>query len=394
MEWKSSKKIKEWNNNYEIPTNWLGIEYYEALNILFRVENTLRILVFIILKTQHNIEWKNLMIKTQMGKDKSVNSIANQRLKQDNDYGYLWFSISTPLLHLTSNELINLIFQEEYRKYFKGFFPWKKEIIKYKLDEIGNIRNALAHFRPIKKWDIDLIKQNSLHTLWKIENFIYNFISFWDNIAHSNNEDWYKKLKSLKEENFKISFNEDEKKDWVSITLTFSIKTFEKEKDVFSDDLLMKAFIPDNNKIMERFENLVTYSTCITENYPFSYLNDINQERELEKQLKLKFSKENLEKNYEKIYKDLESLSKELGKDESTLESKWIRKWNILEVVECTYGHREYDEGSFYSLDITPFKTKITDKSPQEFWGNLNYTSRDFVTSSSRYPWMPVNISN
>lgn len=48
MDWKSANKNED--DTFDIPMRWLHIHYFEALNILFRMENALRVFVYIILK--------------------------------------------------------------------------------------------------------------------------------------------------------------------------------------------------------------------------------------------------------------------------------------------------------------------------------------------------------
>ena len=175
MEWKDSTITD--NNFIKIPKRWLHIHYYEALNILFRFENSLRVFVYSILKNEFLDEWKNCNFSMPGGDQKSIKGIANKRIKQSESFGYLGFDITAPLMHLTSGELVELIVSDPYWPKFKSHFKGNKEIIKNKLLEIGNIRNSLAHFRPIKPEDIGLVKQNSRHTLIGVEKCLKNLFS-------------------------------------------------------------------------------------------------------------------------------------------------------------------------------------------------------------------------
>jgi hypothetical protein len=47
MDWHQAKQV---NEAVQIPDRWLHLHYYEALNILFRFENALRVFVYVILK--------------------------------------------------------------------------------------------------------------------------------------------------------------------------------------------------------------------------------------------------------------------------------------------------------------------------------------------------------
>jgi hypothetical protein len=206
MDWKQSKNTE--NNIYELPGHWLKIEYFDALNILFRVENSLRMFVYIILKNEFKEKWKDLSVTSDDDETSSIGAIAKRRLNQDKNYAYLGYVITSPLLHLTSGELIRIITSDSYWKLFKEYFPGSREIIKNKLDEIGNVRNSLAHFRPIKKGDIELVKQNSVHTLSIIEKGLTDFILCSDIVPTNTDEDWYKELITLGVEEVTLSFKQ------------------------------------------------------------------------------------------------------------------------------------------------------------------------------------------
>jgi len=77
MEWKESNNIE--NNNYNLPGDWLKIEYFEALNILFRIENSLRVFVYVILKNQYKDKWKELSITSDDAETSTIGAIAKKR---------------------------------------------------------------------------------------------------------------------------------------------------------------------------------------------------------------------------------------------------------------------------------------------------------------------------
>ncbi|OBU22867.1 hypothetical protein AYY22_07830 [Photobacterium kishitanii] len=62
MDWKKAEVTE--NESLVIPKRWLHLHYYEALNILFRFENSLRVFVYVILKKKtkrkmdkHSNQW-------------------------------------------------------------------------------------------------------------------------------------------------------------------------------------------------------------------------------------------------------------------------------------------------------------------------------------------------
>ena len=59
MDWQQAKQV---DGGVQIPDRWLHLHYYEALNILFRFENALRVFVYVILKREFLDEWDTAAI--------------------------------------------------------------------------------------------------------------------------------------------------------------------------------------------------------------------------------------------------------------------------------------------------------------------------------------------
>ena len=60
MQWQDPERVD--HNTVRIPERWLYLHYYEAFNLLFRVENALRLLVYVVLKREHGPKWDELSI--------------------------------------------------------------------------------------------------------------------------------------------------------------------------------------------------------------------------------------------------------------------------------------------------------------------------------------------
>src|SRR5207237_9077479 len=98
--WRQPESGKD--NFIRIPGNWLFLHYYEALTVLFRIENALRMFVYVILKNEHKSKWLELSIASDDGNQSSISAIAKKRVAQGETYGYLGYPMSSPLMHLTT----------------------------------------------------------------------------------------------------------------------------------------------------------------------------------------------------------------------------------------------------------------------------------------------------
>jgi hypothetical protein len=69
---------------------------------VIEAENSLRVFVYVVLKNNKKSDWLNLCISTEDNNQTTVAAIAKRRLAQDKTFGYLGYSVSSPLMHLTS----------------------------------------------------------------------------------------------------------------------------------------------------------------------------------------------------------------------------------------------------------------------------------------------------
>ena len=389
MEWKQE------NINHEglvkLPKRWLHIHYYEALNILFRFENSLRIFVYSVLKNEFQHDWLRCNFSVNGGENKSIKGVVSQRIKQAESFGYLGFDITAPIMHLTSGELVEIITSETYWPKFKRYFKGKKDIIKNKLLEIGTIRNSLAHFRPIKPDDIGLIKQNSRHTLIGVEECLTNIFSQNFRVPTNTQDEWYKEISTLGTEliNIEPFFSSDEL--WINIKLKFSIPILKNEKigENFYSFTLAKINTPN---ILKEHNELSKFVTYISENVSSPALNedfDIN----ISKDLHVVFRKDILSQNYEAISTEIKDLLIKISEECDLLQQDNLARGKLVEPTPCSswWYQPEGQDGS-WQHHYTGLNQAYEPHHPVEYWGQHQFTS-DVVAGSKRYPWMPADIS-
>ncbi|MBW1656656.1 hypothetical protein [Flavobacterium quisquiliarum] len=386
MNWKSPDHIED--NKYDLPGNWLKIEYFEALNILFRFENSLRVFVYIILKNELKEKWCDLSITSDDEEKSTINAIAKKRISQDKNYAYLGYVLNSQLLHLTSGELIRIITSDSYWKLFKNYFLGTKEIIKNKLDEIGNVRNSLAHFRPIKKGDIELIKQNSNHTLSEIEKTIKDFISCPDIVPTNTTDNWYKELNSIGSLECDISFKQSKNEEWVKLILTFRPPILSRTE--FYSGYGLKTLNIKVTQLLTTYKALTNQTICVNEYVPRLHTKSdvsINPYKEI----RFTFGRKNLEKNYPEIKSQLEEIVEQISNEVDLITNDNLAR-GVL--IEATNTQIIKSSSKLYTWEGSKFETEFGENSPVEYWGRLNYPTSDFVTDTEQYPWMPVTIAD
>ncbi len=105
MDWRTAQTQPD--GSFNIPKRWLHIHYYEALNILFRTENALRVFVYVTLKNSLFDKWADTTIQVSDTEQATISSLAKKRIAQAEGFGYLGYEITSPLMHLNSGELVS-----------------------------------------------------------------------------------------------------------------------------------------------------------------------------------------------------------------------------------------------------------------------------------------------
>jgi hypothetical protein len=389
MKWDKAKQIDESRNSFEIPKNWLQIHYYEALNILFRIENALRIFVYSILKNKLFEKWSEIEIISDDGNKTSIQLLAKKRISQTEDFGYLGYDMDCPIMYLTSGELIHIITHESYWPYFNIYFKAKKDIIKNKLDEIGNVRNALAHFRAIKPEDVEVVKSNSLHLFLLIREYISNLISYGDLIPSNLDKDWYLKIKTLNFPSGKIIFRESENKEWVKIELVFNMPVIEKTS-LLSDFKSYKVLNLITPQILNNGGEIKKYVTYLSEGSPIVDKSNVNA-FSFSKSLYLTIKEDCITKNYLDIYSGLNKLIENVTSEIDLINKDHFAAGKIIKTSNVFFWFDKDEKQWKGNLDSLACRTKESD--PVEYWGSFYSIFGEFIITTHRYPWIPVDVS-
>ncbi|WP_345843370.1 hypothetical protein [Shewanella algae] len=391
MDWKSAKKNDQ--GLLEVPKSWLHSHYYEALNILFRFENSLRVFVYVVLKSQLNEKWSEASFSMGQANAQSIKGVASKRIKQADSFGYLGYDITAPLMHLTSGELVEIITCDAYWPIFKGFFRGNKELIKNKLLEIGTIRNSLAHFRPIKSDDIELIKQNSRHTLIGVERCLSNLFSQRIRVPTNTDEEWYKSISTIGTEYISTILYHSEDEQWINIQLKFTSPILSKQEltNTFYSYNLAKLITPN---ILKESDIISKYITYISEYISYPSIDD-KWDIHFSKDVNFVFDKKVLIENASDISDAIRGIVSLTTEECELLQNDHLARGKILksENVSAYWSQPEDSKGSWtYHHDrlTVPYEPLH----PDEYWGQKLYNSSDVVASSRRYPWMPDDISD
>jgi hypothetical protein len=389
MEWKSAEKK---DGLTQIPERWLHIHYFEALNVLFRFENSLRVFVYAVLKNEFHDAWDQCSFSFAGGDPQSIKGIASRRISQAETFGYLGFDIRAPLMHLTSGELIELLTSDAYWPKFRPHFKGNKEIIKNKLLEIGSIRNALAHFRPIRPDDVELIKQNSRHALLGVEQSLNSIFSQSIRVPTNTTDDWYGAISTLGTEHVSTTTFSSTDEEWINVKLTFKSPVLSKKKILNGYFSYTLTKINSPNILLEHsiLRKNVTY---LSERVSYPALTE-TYDLEISKDLNFVFRADVLVNSHKEIAAEFAAALRMVTGECELLSKDNLARGRLAEPAEATayWSKPEGKEGRWH-FTYTELSQIYKLNDPVEYWGQQS-SAGDIVAGIQRYPWMPEDISD
>jgi hypothetical protein len=386
MEWKPAESTGE--GLVKIPERWLHLYYYEALNILFRFENALRIFVYVVLKNKIGKDWDT----AALGDGITIRTETRKRIAQAKEHGYLGYEVSSPMLYLNSGELTHIISSDAYWKHFASYFRATKAVVLTKLQEIGTVRNSLAHFRPIKQDDIDLVKQNSRHVLLEIERCLVQITGITDVVPTNSTAAWYKELKAIGSETLRTNIFSTVDQDWIRVELEYLVPVLHKS-DYGQAYIGYRLGSLRTPQILNRYAELRTRCIYLSESPIYAR---IGAERSLlaTKDLSIVFSREALEAGLDEISAAVKDIALVTEQETALIRQDNLARGELVEVKTASASLKEGSNNSkYWSTNLESLSTPPSEIEAVEYWGQRGHYSSDFVSSVAQYPWMPSSVS-
>lgn len=390
MDWKPA--IQKPDDAVSIPKRWVHLHYYEALNILFRTENALRVFVYVVLKNQNHEKWTEAAIQVTEDEQSTIAGVAAKRIAQAKGFGYLGYEITSPLMHLNSGELIRLITSDAYWPLFSRYFKGRREVIKTKLDEVGTVRNSLAHFRPIKHDDVELIKQNVKHALVGIEECLSEMTQTYSVVPTNTEEDWYKGLITLGTDLCAVQLYQSKREEWLRVEVTYStpILTQRQYGEEFVSYRVLNLLSP---AIVRQFPQVSRLCTYVTEFVPYAPVSNDLVPR-ITKAVSLVFRAATAKEQYQTLCDQLRDVLLQVQKESELVQKDHLARGVLVESANV-YAELRTGEGgrTWWWVNTAPLACPFSENDPPEYWGDIGLYHVDFVAGTNKYPWMPSDIS-
>lgn len=389
MEWE--KATKKEDKIFEIPETWLLSHYYEVLTILFRIENALRVFVFSVLKSTFKENWSTQPIVSDDSESGTIEKIAKKRISQSKDFGYLGYFVSCPIMYLTTGELIRLIMSDNNWKHFCKYFLGKKAIMENKLDEIINIRNSIAHFRPIRQGDVEFIKQNSVHVLGAVEAYLLQITNCRNVVPTNTSNVWYQELTTIGTENVSLSLFFSDNEEWVRIELKYKCPIINKE--VYDQRIVLYRLLTiTSSAILSKYTELKNQIIYMSEEIPYARMKQ-DFISDLSKNINMVIDKKTLDEKHEVICSQIKDLLSLISEETDLIKKDNLAKGTIVKAVNTHASYKKSQETGTWNFYNSELSCSVEENSPPEFWGKADFQISNYISDTHKFPWMPVPIS-
>jgi hypothetical protein len=292
-------------------------------------------------------------------------------------------------MYLNSGELTRIIMSDSYWDLFRPYFRGKKEIIRTKLDEIGTVRNALAHFRPLKYDDIELIKQNVKHAFVGIEECLAEMTQTTRVVPTNTTADWYADLSKIGSNRCKIELYQDRSEQWIRVQITYaSVILRQYGGDDFQSLQVTNLVSPS---IIKESTVLLSHCTFLSEE-PFGTVK-AGEPANVGKYISIVFSKNAVLTGHGDIANQLTNILTKIDTESELIQKDNLARGALVDSARVWGMLRTSENHKWWSTDLDSLKCEFGESDPTEYWGELGLYTSDFIAGSTKYPWMPSDIS-
>jgi len=321
----------------------------------------------------------------------TIAALARRRIEQGRDFGYLSYPIQSPLMHLTSGELVGLITHDSYWPAFKDYFRAARSVVTLKLQELGIIRNALAHFRPLSSNDVEVARQNANQMLSTVERTLVDLIECRQNVPTNTPDEWYTHLRTLGTDLVSLVFSQSSEKSWVRITL--------------NQRIVATSGVPDRERSWQAYNiaclntpALLEISTALRDRALLltERVSPVRLGKDLRpigrKQVGLTFSHRVLAEAHVELKKALEDALTLVTQEIDLLKEDQLAKGKLVRLCKFVSRREKSGDSSQWSLDFDLLRSQPPGGELPEYWGDVT-AGNDFISDTESYPWMPVKVS-
>jgi hypothetical protein len=379
MDWDSKTPIV-------VPSHWLKAEYHEAYSLTFRIENALRLFAYLQLKSVLQEKWITAAVEGDDGSRASISSLARHRQAQDKKFGYLGMVSTNPLVYLTTGDLFRMMLSNAYWPFFSPYFPASRDVIRTRLEELSNIRNSLAHFRPVLPSDVTALKHTATQLLTQIESALSSVVSCIHVVPTNSTEDWFLTLAALDASPCKLKFRHSADWAWVAVRMHYPSRVLV-DYGVTGSSRKTRVTKLEAAGVLQLHPQLMASVVAMLEEIRDESTG--GSEPKAVTILTLVLKNEVLRANWQLVLADLGVLLTTLRAETAQVERDHLARGKLVLAVDMFSELQSTEAGSSWSHDLSALASPLRADDPVEYWGNFNPPKSDhFISGTRRCPWM------
>ncbi|MCA1807041.1 MAG: hypothetical protein LC687_04220 [Actinobacteria bacterium] len=383
---------------YILPAGTLQPHYYQLLNMLLRVEVSLKIFFHLVLAMNMGATWADTTnVDTEEGSARTVSKIAKQRQAQAQIFEYISRSFAVPILALTLGELCRGMC-DTYWKLFARHFPASQEVTKHRLGELVALRNSLFHFRAVSVTDVVRVEMLCADLFGRIDAFLLSVFETSHETPRNSRDGWYVALRERALDRTKVCCFEDGHRNWV--TLGFEYQGTELERRATRQNSDPHLRVPDDAAIVltrlrsnlllqEEFEVLRRWTVVVREGWPTYCPSQQPIKVPIRKWVYLTLPRSAIVEQYEAIGTELLKLMHRIETESSMVRDHANTAGVLVERCSVETCWQNDDGTEWYECgDQSEFLCFRGATDVPAYWGFLSSPEGSFIADCRQFPWI------
>lgn len=187
---------------------------------MYQFETWLREMVYLEMKANYGINWWNES-EAALKRSRVGTHLPARYLSKDKRHSHISTAENDPLWFISFEYLLKIIFDTKHWPLFKEYFT-TKQILRARFEEIGPIRNRVAHCRALHAYDVARLEQ-------LMKDFDQNFWRF----CTSYNDHWY--FSGALDQNPVYRHFRDAACDWSDLQIEYSVRPSARSRKIRPD---------------------------------------------------------------------------------------------------------------------------------------------------------------
>ena len=228
------------------------------------------------------------------------------------------------------------------------------------------MRNALAHFRPLKYDDVELIKQNVKHAFVGIEQCLAEMTQTYRVVPTNTEEQWYRSLITLGSNCCTVKLFQDKSERWIRIEIDYACASINSGGSVRFRSFNITTLL--SPKIIKAFPAIARHCTFMSEKVPYVGVTQDNVPN-FRKEVSLVFGSTTIVEHNNEINDRMKDLLLKVQTETELVQKDDLARGDLIDLVNVSASLRK--DSQWWSTNTEKLKCKLGESDPPEYWGEI-----------------------